>query len=184
MMTLSASDLRRLLRYDPETGFLFWKTRGIEEFASEASWKSWNSQHAEKRALTTVSKFGYLRGTIKGEDYFYHKVAWAIFYGEWQPKGLEIDHINRDKLDNRISNLRLCTRLQNMLNRPKMKSKILPKGVRPDKNGKFRAMCSVNKRAKWLGAFPTVEEAAAAYDAEMIKRGEPDFIYLNLRDAG
>jgi hypothetical protein len=94
--------------------------------------------------------------------------------------GIEVDHRNRKKLDNRKENLRFCTSSQNRVNfGPKSNNTTGFKGVQ--KYGKrFKAMISGGK-ATYLGIFNTPEEAAKAYDSEAIKRyGE--FAWLNFPD--
>lgn len=88
------------------------------------------------------------------------------------PAGLEIDHVNGDKLDNRRKNLRVCTRAENARNRkPQLRwDPTLPKGVsEAGKRGRFVANLSVNGCRYRLGTFDSPEEAAAAYDAAAIK---------------
>lgn len=78
--------------------------------------------------------------------------------------GGEVDHINRNKLDNRKENLRLVTRSQNIMNYPRRKDNTSGhKGVHYDKaTGKWMAYISVNSRHKALGRFLTFGEAVAA----------------------
>lgn len=81
------------------------------------------------------------------------------------PKGLDTDHINRDKLDNRRCNLRVCGRPLNIMNRPKRRDNTSGfKGVtfHKDKN-KFAAQIGINGRTKHLGFFYTPEEAYMEY---------------------
>lgn len=95
-------ELRQLVEYDPETGFLTWKPRdGNARF---------NSKLAGKPALAQPSK-GYRTGRIKGKNYKAHRAAWAVTHGEW-PQG-QIDHINGDRSDNRLSNLRAVSQSEN-----------------------------------------------------------------------
>lgn len=83
------------------------------------------------------------------------------------PTQLDVDHINRDKLDNRISNLRVANRHQNQGNRWKPKGERTSKfkGVyRRRKDGKFVARCKVDYKNVWLGSFWDERDAADAYD--------------------
>lgn len=80
------------------------------------------------------------------------------------PKGLEVDHINRDKLDNRRVNLRLCTHAENHRNRgPRKNTSSGLKGVSRFRNG-WAAEITVDRRVVKLGSnFKTKEEAYAVY---------------------
>lgn len=79
--------------------------------------------------------------------------------------GLEVDHINRDKLDNQRQNLRVCTSQENQMNKLKGRDRNLPKGVYWCKNKRrFRTKGSFNKKEKHIGDFTNVLEAAKAYD--------------------
>lgn len=81
------------------------------------------------------------------------------------PPGFQTDHINRDTLDNRKQNLRVCTQEQNQWNSRKMAGCRTPyKGVSIVTNGKYQASISVGGRLVYLGVFITAEEAAIAYD--------------------
>ncbi len=96
------------------------------------------------------------------------------------PEGMETDHINSDKLDNRKINLRVATRSQNQHNRKKYannKTGFKGVSVRPD-TGKFRAIISLAGRNRRLGQFETAEQAANAYDAAALKIHK-DFARLN-----
>lgn len=80
------------------------------------------------------------------------------------PEGIEIDHINRDPLDNRKCNLRVATRTQNVQNRLVMKSnKLGVKGVRwKEQNQKYEARITVNKKPMYLGLYERLEDATEA----------------------
>lgn len=81
------------------------------------------------------------------------------------PDGFDVDHINGDTLDNRKSNLRICSRSQNMANRKTNKNnKTGYKGVCLD-NGRIRAFIKKGGRKMHLGMFGSLESAARAYDA-------------------
>lgn len=102
------------------------------------------------------------------------------------PAGMQVDHINGDTLDNRKSNLRLCTHAQNQMNRPPQNmNKTSPyKGVsiasswERGRIKKWKVAIDVNKKRIFVGYFPDEIEAAKAYDAAATKyHGE--FAYLN-----
>lgn len=84
--------------------------------------------------------------------------------GGTPPQGMEADHINRDSLDNRCSNLRFVTAHENLLNRKTFKnSKSGIKGVSILPNGKWRVRRKINGRLVYLGTFNTIEEAKEAF---------------------
>lgn len=134
--------LRTLFDYDPETGIIHWKSTGKVAGC-------WNS-------------FGYRRVILHKKTLPAHRLAWALHYGAY-PKAnqVEVDHINGVRDDNRIVNLRLCTKSQNQWNRRERK-RTLPKGVQPTPNGKFRASIKAYGKKHNLGVYLTAEEAHAA----------------------
>lgn len=86
------------------------------------------------------------------------------------PKGVEVDHINRNVLDNRRTNLRLCSRKENSRNRNYTKSNGLPKGVHwRTGSSTYRAAISVDGEFISLGSFRDPITAAVAYDEAAIK---------------
>lgn len=103
------------------------------------------------------------------QSYFYFKGKKKLYIHRIimnPPLGFEVDHINGDRTDNRRSNLRLCTRRQNNLNRSvSSANKIGYKGVSKYKNGKWNARISTALGVyKSLGIFKTPEDAAKAYE--------------------
>ncbi|CAN7517413.1 HNH endonuclease [Brucella pseudogrignonensis] len=165
--------LRQLLNYDPETGKLFWKERGAEIIADERIRNSWNSAWAEKEAFTCIAPVGYRQGNLMMKRQYAHRVAWAIFYGEWPI--LHIDHINGDRTDNRIENLRQANRNNNQHNQGLRKSNTSGfKGVSWNRQcEKWAAWICVGGKQRYLGLHATAEDAHAAYcDAAKRFHGE------------
>lgn len=96
------------------------------------------------------------------------------------PEGMEIDHRNGNKLDNRKENLRVATHQQNLFNRSAQKNNVGgDKGIHLTKStGRWRAQLKFGKRRIHVGYFDSPEEAARAYDRVAIEKfGE--FAYLN-----
>ena len=98
--------MKETYEYNSETGELIHKlpTHGRRKQGCTAGW---------------LTPKGYREVRLKGCNYRAHRVAWAIYYGE-DPGDLEVDHINHDRDDNRISNLRLVTRSENRENQRSM----------------------------------------------------------------
>lgn len=105
----SPADIAEVLRYDPETGKLYWLHRPASMFEdsktriAQGVANIWNARYAGKEAFTTSGARGLLQGSLFGKPAKAHRIAWAIHYGEWPG---EIDHIDGDPSNNRISNLR------------------------------------------------------------------------------
>ena len=100
------------------------------------------------------------------------------------PEGLEVDHINGDRLDNRVANLRLCTHAENARNRWGRKGRESRYvGICLYRQGAWRARIYINGKTMHLGVYPTEEEAARAYDVAARKlHGE--FATLNFPKPG
>jgi hypothetical protein len=165
---ITAEMLRDALDYEPETGRLIWKRRNARYFTGpsvrspDRRANGWNAKWSGKTAFTTINPNGYLCGAVFGIPIVAHRVAWTIIHGEW-PLG-EIDHINGDKLDNRIANLRDVTREENLHNQPRRVTNTSGvTGVFWNARSKnWRAYICINSRLTHIGYFKNFDDAVAA----------------------
>ena len=112
----------------------------------------------------TLTNHGYLRMRVDKQLYSAHRLAWLYVHGAF-PDG-QIDHINGDRTDNRIANLRAATNQQNSENQhaPRSNSKLKMRGVSWHKLAKkYVAQIVVAGKKKHLGCFDTPEEAYSSY---------------------
>lgn len=113
------------------------------------------------REAGSINGKGYRNITIDGIKYQAHRLA--IFYvtGEWP--GLDTDHRNLIKSDNRYANIRRATRSQNLANRPVQRNnRAGAKGIRQMSSGSWQARITVDSKSKYLGSFASLNEAEAA----------------------
>lgn len=171
MAELTYSEVDALLKYDPETGKLFWKERPVEMCPSEAEAKRWNTVFAGKEALASLNQEGYLKGAILGRHYVAHRVVWMLNYKEW-PNQI-IDHINGVKTDNRIENLRDVSVAENHKNqRARTNNTSGFRGVYWNKaSGKWQAYIREQNRSVHLGMFNDFNAAVAARVAAELRNG-------------
>ena len=149
---LTAEQLRSILDYNPDTGIF---TRKV----------STSNRVKVGAAAGSVNGQGYLNIKVQSRLYKAHRLAWLYVNGAW-PKD-QIDHINRNRSDNRISNLRDVSRKQNGQNA----------GKRSDNKSGHPGVCWNKQRSKWearikhnnkqihLGYYSTIEEALSARKA-------------------
>jgi hypothetical protein len=155
-----AEHLRKLLDYDPQTGVLSWRHRPEEMFISPAKAAWWNRTFAGKPAMCCLHPVGYWHGTIEQKAYYAHRIIWKLVYGA---DPAVIDHINGDKTDNRLANLRSVGRAENNRNRSLSRGNSSGvSGVRFEAN---RWVARIGKTGGYLGRFETKDEAIAARKA-------------------
>lgn len=164
--SLTRERLQELLDYDPKTGAFRWKVRRNAHGGPV---------YPGDTAGCIDRSNGYMKIGIDGRPYFAHRLAWLHVHGSWP--SVEIDHINGDRRDNSIANLREATRSENARNTPR----------RADNSSGFRGVFWGAKQRRWyarinvkgvtysLGGYATAEAAAAAF-REAEKRLCGDFV--------
>ena len=149
---ITIEELKTFFFYDPETGI----------FRSRAARRG--MRQAVGSIVGWVSNDGYQVINFNYRHYLAHRLAWLWVVGEWP--SIEIDHKNGNRLDNRISNLRLANRTQNAVWSKLRKNNTSGfRGVRwmPNRQ-KWVARIKVNYRYIHLGCYTNKEQAAKAYD--------------------
>jgi hypothetical protein len=153
--TLTQECVRRLWDYDPETGHLTWRIRTHRTVIIG-------------RRAGFPSCQGYRAILINKKRYQEHRVIWLHVHGSIPD---EIDHINGDRSDNHLVNLRPCERFQNNGNsKTPVHNKSGVKGVFWDKaKGRWCAQIKRNGRSAFLGRFDEIADAKAAYDRAAVE---------------
>lgn len=169
----SATYLNSCLAYDLETGALTWKARPREHFKTDHAHTRFLTRYAGKPAGSLCGS-GYRRLDLDGAAYQAHRIVWCMYYGEWPSE--TIDHINLDKADNRISNLRNVERSVNTIRRAKYSSNSSGyPGVTYRKNrSKWVARIQVEKKSIYLGLFKDIEDAVTAYAQAKLRYSIPE----------
>jgi hypothetical protein len=145
---MTVDDLRSLLEYDPCTGLFSWKLK-----------KRGHVNPGDKAGYSCGRGYVYIK--IGQKRYSAHRLAWFYVHGVWPSD--EIDHINGNRSDNRIKNLREANHAQNTQNsKTRAHNTSGMKGVGLHK-GKWRALIRVEGKSKHLGYFATPGDAHAAY---------------------
>lgn len=143
--------LKDFLSYEAETGKIFWV-------------KSPNEKIKVGQVAGTTDKKGYIRVKVFKKSYLAHRLAWFLHYGEWPSRML--DHKDQNPSNNKISNLRECSRSENGRNRQSKKNSSSGYlGVCWGKyQNKWLAQARFNGKLVYLGSFTEEVDAAKAYD--------------------
>lgn len=148
--TLTQARLHEVLHYDPRTGQFTWIA----------------NIYRKKLAGTIAGSIvtdGYWRIGLDKKAHKAHRLAWLYMYGEWPDV---IDHIDGNRLNNRISNLRNASRSINCQNLKRANTNNKSSGllgVTRYKCGVYGATIRVNSKNKYLGSFANPTDAHAAY---------------------
>jgi hypothetical protein len=148
---MNLEELKKYLSYSPETGLFTWMAKSSDK---------------TKLGSTAGCKRpdGYIKIKILGEQVLAHRLAWFYVHGEWPEE--EIDHINRVRDDNRLSNLRSVKKRQQQQNQSvSSRNTSGYTGVSKTDSGKYRANITKDGKFIALGVFETPEQASDAYMA-------------------
>ena len=145
---LTLDRARELLDYDSDTGDF---TRRVSVCGRGMAGK----------VTGTTTVHGYIRVGIDGRSYAAHRLAWLFVHGRWPE--YQIDHVNGDRADNRLRNLREVTSRQNCQNLRCHREGRLPGAIRDRRLGIWKASIKVGGRRVHIGVFPNAEEASRAY---------------------
>ena len=160
---LTQAILKNLLHYDPETGVFTRKVRTSNRV-----------NIGDTFGIGDPNK--YTRISVFGRQIAAQILAWVYVYGETPP--YDIDHVNTHKGDNRIDNLRLATRKENMFNRGA--TKISTSGFKgvvwANHAQRWKAQAMIDGKNYNLGYFNTPEDASVAYN-EFAKAHHGEFYH-------
>lgn len=176
---LPISLLHECLVYDPVAGDFFWKARPRDAFVNARAHSVYMKIYPGRKAGFTNSK-GYVEIRVAYRLVKAHRIAWAMTHGRYP--ACQIDHINGNRADNRLVNLREATNAQNQWNRPgRLLSPPGVKGVQLRSKG-WHATITANGVRYFLGVFPTLEEAQQRW-IEAAKELHGEFAYAGRPDS-
>ena len=148
---ISQEELKKRVDYDPETGIFRWRL-----------------STRQTKPGKIAGHFGrYHTIVFDKKRYYAQRLAWLYMYNEWP--SADIDHIDRNKFNNCIANLRLATRSENLLNSGMFRhNRSGTKGIIETPAGTYRARLA----EQFLGTFNTLKEAEDARAAAIKLRGQ------------
>lgn len=158
---LDQNVVRKHLDYDPVTGILTWKARPFNAFPDSRAANVWNAKYAGKEA-GSLNAGGYLDVRLFKRLYRAHRLAWIHANGS--PNGLQIDHLNGVRTDNRLVNLRPASQIENGRNQkmPVNNTSGVVGVCWDEQHHKWRSQISVGGKCRYLGLFEQLEDAVLA----------------------
>jgi hypothetical protein len=156
---IDTKTLNLLLAYDSESGQFFFKKRERHLFKTQRAYVQWNHRYAEKLA-GFVSCSGYVKISLFKKQMRAHQLVILLFTGQWPTE--EIDHINGNRADNRLANLRVCGKKENVKNKRLLSNNSTGYHGISLCGSKYRAKGSIDNKQIHIGYFETLEAAVAA----------------------
>jgi hypothetical protein len=171
MAELTYDQVSQLLKYEPETGKLFWLPRPRELFKTNRSCSIWQARYAGKEAFTCDNGFGYRVGRIFDKGYLAHRICWLLAYKKW-PDDF-VDHVNGVRDDNRLCNFRDVSRTGNAMNtKLRVNNTSGVNGIGWYKAGNnWQVYIAIEGKQTYLGHFDDFDEAIAVRKAAEVKYG-------------
>jgi len=167
-MNLPQETLKEFLDYNPDTGIFTWKARSMGWFKSKAGHKMWNTRYPGKEA-GYETPMRYITIRIMGRNYLAQCLVWLYTYGRWQKE--ELDHINHNGTDNRLTNLREVSHQENHQNKKLYSPNASGvHGVVMVRNS-WVARITANKKRIFLGNFSNYLDAVCARKSAENKHG-------------
>ena len=156
--------LKKCFKYNKKTGLLIWKKRPLSHFKNQHITDATNTRYTGKEAGSVFETKGEKRIMVwcGGKRFYAHRLIWKLVTGK-EPN-IEVDHKDRNPLNNSFDNLREASDHQNSCNKKIRKdNRIGVKGVQQRENGRYRAKIMSNGKETIIGTFDTKEEAGNAY---------------------
>lgn len=126
------------------------------------SWLEKPSKRISKgETAGTLKKDGYIRVIISKKRIYAHRIVWEMHNGDI-PEGMYIDHINHIRHDNRIENLRIVSKPDNMKNKSLYKNNKSGFSGIYERSGKYIAMARLEGRLKHIGVYDSIDDALIA----------------------
>lgn len=171
---LTGDLVRQIVDYDKNTGVFTWKRRPFEHFKTKRAFATYNSRFAGRPAGTKhICKKNdtntYLRIKIGDRPRPAHRLVFLWMYNRWPEE--QVDHINRNGLDNRLCNLREVTPRENMRNKRLYKNNSTGECGVTVFQGSYVASIAVGGKNIYLGSFQDIRLAKAARDKAISENG-------------
>lgn len=160
MNKITVEMARSLLTYDPNSGRLIWRHRPLEMFKNQHDANCWNTRYAGKDAGTPHVR-GYIIVAMVGKRILAHRLVWFLVHSEWPD---QIDHLNGDRTDNRLANLRSVSGSENQKNlkRPKHNTSGVIGVCWDSTKSKWLAQIKSGRRNHFIGLFDDLASAKRA----------------------
>lgn len=148
------------IEIDLDKGTFIYRERPLSAFTDERICKSWNARFAGKPS-GHIDRNGYLAIGLLRSKFMAHRLLWKVATDGDEPD--ELDHIDRNPLNNSLANLRVATRSENNRNRRLSEYNTSGfRGVYKGRDNRWVSQLKINGTGHHLGVFDTIDQAIAA----------------------